>query len=609
MSFPYSYRVIYSIPAYVSLLIVFILLFSQGGRALAATSPGPGNGTTPGPVLPSTFLQGSLDLGDLGFNWQTKINIEGTERLVFQWKTNEAAEFGQYTVTDDHGEVMLVGDLLPSPPSGEYRLFFIDFSSLLPRERYEVRMQAMAGSQDPLGDPSLPVIVQIVCPGPVTQFIDSGLALPIDDQLDAIRKAHNVPALGGAIVTDKGIGVIGAVGIRKHGDATTVTENDKWHLGSNTKAITSTLLGILVDRGDVDWSHTIGDIFPEWASTIDPAFRDVTFKQLLANRSGLLETSENENSALWSSGTRPEQRKEHTRRIVHRAPQGIPNVTYQYHNSNFIIAGAMMEEITGRAWETLLQDELFDPLGMTSAGFLSPGGVDSKLIDDPWGHSDMSGSRIASRGDNAPALGPAGTVHASMRDWAKFVRLHLNGSQGNLSLSPATLSELHTEAMTDPVWPDRYGFGWVHFDEFGGPGLWHNGSNGLWYSHAQLYLDKGFGLIGVTNIGDGTNGNGRAAVDDVISLLKNRHLEEIPDPIPSPCEDRETTSAMINTTIQSIPQQNELAQIQLQKTLEQKENDLEQCIADLEDVSGDGGTNNDDIKPCVDGSCNNGQIN
>jgi CubicO group peptidase (beta-lactamase class C family) len=314
--------------------------------------------------------------------------------------------------------------------------------------------------------------------------------------------------------------------------------------------MTATLIGILVHRGETSWTRTIGEVFPAWSEGMDSEFREVTFEQLVAHRSGLLLTSEYENSALWGGGTLPQQRKEHTRRIVHRSSLGVSGVTYKYHNSNYIIAGSMLEEITGKSWEALMADELFDPLGMASAGFMPPS--TGNQVDQPWGHSDSTGSRVASPdGDNVAGCGPAGTVHASMRDWAKFIRLHLTGSEGGVILSAATLARLQTEHTSNPLWPQRYGWGWINFDEFGGPGLAHDGSNGLWYVSVVLYPDLAFAVMAVTNIGSDVNGNGQAAVGDVISLLKNRHLQDIPDPVPSPCDDRQIRMSGGDITIQT----------------------------------------------------------
>lgn len=98
-------------------------------------------------------------------------------------------------------------------------------------------------------------------------------------------------------------------------------------------------------------------------------------------------------------------------------------VVFNYQNANFILAGAMIERCTGKSWEDLMKTEIFQPLGMTTAGFGAPGTVDD--VNEPWGRTDASGQRVANKGDNTPGLGPAGTVHASLNG-TKVSRLQLN---------------------------------------------------------------------------------------------------------------------------------------------------------------------------------------
>ena len=104
-----------------------------------------------------------------------------------------------------------------------------------------------------------------------------------------------------------------------------------------------------------------------------------------------------------------------------------PGFVFSDQNANFILAGAMLERRTGKSWEDLMTTELFQPLGMTTAGFGAPGNASD--VNEPYGHSDASGQRVASKGDNTSALGPAGTMHGSLDDWAKFVRQRLDGSR------------------------------------------------------------------------------------------------------------------------------------------------------------------------------------
>src|SRR5207245_1047769 len=157
----------------------------------------------------------------------------------------------------------------------------------------------------------------------------------------------------------------------------------------------------------LDWGTTVWDAFPEWRSTMDGRFKQVTVEHLMAHRSGIVDVRDDASAALRDmSRSVMERRKEFTRLMIHRTHGGMLGTTYSYQNANFIIVGAMLERYTGKSWEELMQKELFGPLGMTSAGFGAPGSGD--LVDQPWGHSDRSGSRVPNRGDNPAALGPAG---------------------------------------------------------------------------------------------------------------------------------------------------------------------------------------------------------
>ena len=75
-----------------------------------------------------------------------------------------------------------------------------------------------------------------------------------------------------------------------------------------------------------------------------------------------------------------------------------PGLIFSYQNANFILAGAMLENHIGESWEDLITSELFQPLGMATAGFGAPGTPYD--LTQPYGHTDASGNRVASKGDN-----------------------------------------------------------------------------------------------------------------------------------------------------------------------------------------------------------------
>src|SRR6185369_4570661 len=96
-----------------------------------------------------------------------------------------------------------------------------------------------------------------------------------------------VPGMVAALVTSDGIKLVGAVGVRKRGTEVPLTLNDHWHLGSDTKAMTSTLIARLVEHGSLKWDATVADVFPDLAREIHPDFQKVTLLQLLSHRAGL----------------------------------------------------------------------------------------------------------------------------------------------------------------------------------------------------------------------------------------------------------------------------------------------------------------------------------
>jgi CubicO group peptidase (beta-lactamase class C family) len=162
-----------------------------------------------------------------------------------------------------------------------------------------------------------------------------------------------------------------------------------------------------------------------------------------------------------------------------------------------MIAGHMLEVIAGKSWETLMREQLFEPLGMKSAGFGAPGSKDK--IDEPWGHEGWwKPVAPGKEADNPAGLGPAGTVHASIEDWGKFIAFILRAAQGKESRLP---KETFAIISTPPDKLDEYALGWVTADRdwAGGKAIWHNGSNTMWYALAWLAPDKGFAAIAACN--------------------------------------------------------------------------------------------------------------
>lgn len=314
--------------------------------------------------------------------------------------------------------------------------------------------------------------------------------------LEGIRKKHDLPALAVVVVKDGRICSRAAVGVRKAGEPTPVTTNDVFHIGSCTKPMTATLVGLLIEEGKLRWDTTMAALFPELAGRMDKHYEAVTVEQLLTHRGGVPAAPP---VAAWQrakeqKGTATQQRRELVEAVLSEPPETTPGTKMLYSNQGYVILGAALEKLTGTPWETLITKRLFQPLHMASAGFGPPGTAGA--VDQPWGHLRESSRLLPLQEDNPPALAPAGCVHCSLDDLARFVLLHLRCNQTNGLVKPETLVKLHTAPEGG-----NYAAGWVVVKRnwAGGNALMHNGSNTMWYVVMWLAPEKNFAVVAATN--------------------------------------------------------------------------------------------------------------
>ena len=328
---------------------------------------------------------------------------------------------------------------------------------------------------------------------------------PVSQMLETIREKHDLPALAAAVVVDGKIVVTNAVGFRKNGGPERVAVDDKFHLGSVTKSMTATVAAMLVEQGKTSWTTTIGEAFPELKSQVHPDYLGVTLEQLLSHRGGAPGDAPGD---LWrkawaAKGTAAEQRLAFIKGILARKPEAKPGTKHIYSNQGYTIAGVMLEKATGKTWEELLRSMLFEPLGMTTAGFGAPASVGK--VDQPWGHTKtlLSGAEAVPPGpgaDNPLAISPAGAVHCSMGDLAKYAAFHMAGERGESKLLKAgSFKKLHTAVAGN----DNYALGWIVLQRpwANGRALMHNGSNTTFYVVVWMAPDKNCAVIVASNIG------------------------------------------------------------------------------------------------------------
>lgn len=331
----------------------------------------------------------------------------------------------------------------------------------------------------------------------------------ISDQIDNIAAeaiaTNSLPGMIAAICDENGLLGVGVAGVRKIGNDTEITRSDLVHLGSCTKAMTSTMLATLVADGHLRWESTLIEVFPELADSLHPDYHAVTLWQLVSHRSGMPENATN----WWTFADKDivVRRLEIMKVNLATAPTNARG-TYQYSNLGYMVAGCMAERVTGKPWETLMRERLFMPLGMISAGFGAPGTPEE--IDQPWGHRQVDGTWMPKQFDNAEALGPAGRVHCTMADWAKFIATILPGSETSL------LDRSQLDRLTDPTGDYAAGWGTVRRSWAEGKALHHNGSNTMWFATVWVAPNLNRAYMVATNSSDE---HSNAVCDKVIQKL------------------------------------------------------------------------------------------
>jgi CubicO group peptidase (beta-lactamase class C family) len=342
----------------------------------------------------------------------------------------------------------------------------------------------------------------------------------LDGDLLPYLLRFDLPAVAAAVAKNGKIVAAGAAGTRRLGTDTPVTVNDRFHIGSDTKAMTSLLAGMLVEEGKLRWNTTVGEIYPELVDKMSKGVKDIALEQLLAHTSGVPGDSMEHVPLISYSVTDEAANLDGMRytlvtRLLPLALHAQPGERFEYSNLGYTLAGAMMERVTGKTWEELVVARIFDPLKLTSAGF----GPQASLgrVDAPLGHAaDKNGKLQAFLagpwGDNPLVIGPAGLVHMSFLDFATWAAWNAAaGRYGPPLAKPEITAKLQAKVVDMPPKPDApvgtpssggYGLGWgtVSLPFAPEPLVFHGGSNNMNLAYIVLQPKQELGLVTMTNI-------------------------------------------------------------------------------------------------------------
>jgi CubicO group peptidase (beta-lactamase class C family) len=326
-------------------------------------------------------------------------------------------------------------------------------------------------------------------------------------ELKAVRDEYKLPAVAAAVIVEGKLRETAVVGVRKYGSEIAVEVNDPFHLGSCTKAMTASLAGLLVQQGKLKWETTLAEYLPQWKDAMHADYRGVTLVHLLSHRAGVppmtngfAPVSKGELPLLILRSP-PAQRRRVAEVVLTQPPVCKPGEKELYSNAGYTIVGAVIEQVTGEDYEKLLRRMLFEPLGMSTVGFGAMGTADR--IDTPWQHR-KNGDKIVPinpgpLSDNPPFITPAGRVHCSIADWAKYVGCVLAATRGENGLLPPA----QVQQLQEPPFGGGYALGWgLHERSWGGGRvLSHAGSNGMNFCVVRVAPQRNCAVLVATNCG------------------------------------------------------------------------------------------------------------
>lgn len=321
----------------------------------------------------------------------------------------------------------------------------------------------------------------------------------LDAYLQKTIKDFDLPGMAIGIVKDGEVVFEKGYGVRNVKTNIKVTPKTTFAIASLTKAFTATCIGILVQRGELQWTDKVTKYLP-WFRLHDPCVTaQFTVSDLLTHRSGLKTF---DGDLLWYNSDH--SREEVVKRIRHLPLSQNFRSDFGYQNVMFIAAGELIEEVTGKSWDQFIRQGLLKPLEMdqtvTSITKLS---AEHELAIP---HLEKKPIPL----QNFDNVGPAGSLNSSVENMTHWIKMWLNYGirQQDTLLSPKMTSTLLSPQNLLPVRAnDRqkgihfkaYGYGWFLMDYAGKKIAYHRGGLPGYISNITLVPEENMGFIILTN--------------------------------------------------------------------------------------------------------------
>ncbi|HXE90660.1 MAG TPA: serine hydrolase [Terriglobales bacterium] len=267
----------------------------------------------------------------------------------------------------------------------------------------------------------------------------------LDADVARAMKTFEVPGLSLAIVKDGQVVVAKGYGVRKLGEAAPVDAGTLFGIASNTKVFTAVALGMLVEEGKLEWDAPVVRYLP-WFQMWDPyVTREMTIRDLLVHRSGL---GLGAGDLLWWPPS-TYNRREIARRLRYLRPATSFRSAYAYDNVLYLVAGEVVEELSGQSWEDFVSERILKRVGMNDSNVRHSSAANGGNVAAT--HARIEGVVRVIAPFASDNTNPAGGINSSARDMAKWMLVLLN--QGRLADGSRLYSEKTARELTSLVTP------------------------------------------------------------------------------------------------------------------------------------------------------------
>ena len=349
----------------------------------------------------------------------------------------------------------------------------------------------------------------------------------IDPWVQRTMKTFDVPGISLAIVKDGAVVVARGYGVKKLGEPARVDERTLFGIASNTKAFTATALGMLVDEGKIRWDAPVIDYVPSFQLSDPYVTREMTVRDLLVHRSGL---GLGAGDLLWWPPSAYD-RKEIMRRLRYIPLATSFRSAYAYDNVLYLVAGEVIEAVSGTSWEDFVATRILARVGMTTSNVRHSDATKGGNVATP--HARVDGTVRPILPFDSDNTNPAGGINSNATDMAKWMIVQLDEGRlpdGTALLQPATARQLTTIVTPMPIGAgppevrevrpnfNGYGLGFQLRDYRGHKLVTHTGGLPGYVSRVAMIPDARLGVAVLTNQESG------AAFESIVDHVLDAYL-------------------------------------------------------------------------------------